>query len=118
MTLDSKRIEKLIADLDNERYEVREAASRKLPQMRCAVEPSLRRVLADKPSLELRRRVENILTEPKHPAAEKLRMRRAIAVLERIGTPEARRILEKLAGGAASPETREAQRALQRLEYR
>jgi len=116
VAVDSKRIEKLIADLDNDRYEVRETASRELPKMLCSVEPSLRRVLTDKPSLEMRRRVENILAEPKHPTAEALRMRRAIAVLERIDTPVTRRILEKLAGGAASPETREAQAALQRLK--
>ena len=118
VAVDSQRIEKLMADLDNDRYEVREAASRVLPQMRCAVEPSLRRVLADKPSLEMRRRLENILAEPKRPTAEALQMRRALVVLERIGTAETRRILEKLAGGAASPETREAQAALQRLKYR
>jgi WD40 repeat protein len=118
VALGSKRIEKLIADLDDDRYEVREAASRELPQLRCAVEPSLRRVLADKPSLEMRRRLENILTEPKHPTAENLRTQRAIAVLERIGTPEARRILEKLSKGAAAPETRAAQAALQRLNHR
>ncbi len=118
VAVDSKRIEKLLADLDDDRYEVREKASTELPKYLCSGEPKMRRVLADKPPLELRRRLENILAEPKFPTAEKLRMRRAIAVLERIGTPEARRILEKLSKGAAAPETREAQRALQRLEYR
>jgi WD40 repeat protein len=118
VAVDSKRIEKLLADLDDERYAVREAASRELPLLRCSVEPRLRQALADKPSLEMRRRLENILAEPKHPTAEALRMRRAIAVLERIGTPEARHILEKLAGGAAAPETRAAQAALQRLKQR
>lgn len=66
----------------------------------------------------MRRRIEVILSEPKWAPPLSLRTLRAIAVLERIGTPEARRILEKLAGGAAAPETREAQKSLQRLKCR
>lgn len=118
VALDNKRIDKLVADLDAERYEVRESASRELKSMRYSSEPPMRRALADRPSLEMRRRLENILAEPKHPTAEALRMQRAIAVLERTGTPEARRLLEKLGGGATAPETRAAQTALQRLKYR
>ena len=41
---------------------------------------------------------------------------RAVAVLERIGTPQARRVLATLAGGAEGARlTREAQASLQRL---
>ena len=63
-----------------------------------------------KPSLEARRRIESILAGPKSPLAEDLRRLRAIAVLERIGTPEARRLLEKLGSAAA-------QAALRRLNH-
>ncbi len=118
LALDSKRIDKLLADLDAEQYKVRESASQELTRLRCAVVPRMRQTLQDRPSLEMRRRLENILAEPKHPTPEALRTLRAIAVLERIGTPEARRILEKLSGGATAPETRAAQAALQRLKYR
>jgi hypothetical protein len=114
--VDVKRVEKLLADLDAEQFEVREAASRGLSRMRYRVEPTLRRALEGRPSLELGRRLRAILAEPKRPSADDLRMLRAIAVLERIGTPEARRILEKLSGGAAVRETREARAALQRLK--
>ena len=113
-----KRIEKLLADLDSDSFETREAATGDLTRLLYRAEPILRRALQNKPSLEARRRIEAILAKPGLPSAEDLRALRAIAVLERIGTPEARRILEKLAGGAAAPETRAAQAALQRLKHR
>jgi WD40 repeat protein len=116
--VDAKSIEKLLADLDGDSFTVREAAVRELTRLHYRVEPMLRRALEGKPSLELRRRVQAILAGPKKPLAEDLRTLRAIAVLERIGTPEAQRILEKLAEGAACRETQEAQAALQRLKRR
>ncbi|MGH7226650.1 MAG: hypothetical protein ACRELF_25825, partial [Gemmataceae bacterium] len=115
---DGQRIEKLRADLDSDSFSTREAATRDLTRLLYRAEPLLRRALDNKPSLEMRRRIEAILAKPRLPLAEDLRALRAIAVLERIGTPEARRILEKLAGGAVSPETRAAQAALQRLKHR
>lgn len=118
VALDTRRIEKQLAELDSDLFETREAAFRELVRMRYRVDLLLRRALENKPSLEKRRRLESILAEPKRPPAEALRTPRAIAVLERIATPEAQRILEKLAGGAASPETREARAALRRLNQR
>jgi WD40 repeat protein len=114
--VDSKRIEKLLADLGGDSFVAREAASRELTRLHYRVEPMLRRALESKPSLEMRRRLQAILAGPKRPLAEDVRALRAIAVLERIGTPEARCILEKLADGAACRETHEAQTALQRLK--
>ncbi len=111
-------IDKLIVDLESDSFEKRQASTRNLTRLHYRAEPMLRRVLRDKPSLEMRRRIEAILTEPRIPKAEDLRNLRAITVLERIGTPEARRILEKLAGGADAPETRAAKAALVRLQHR
>jgi hypothetical protein len=62
--------------------------------------------------------LEDILAKPRRLSPERLRMTRSLAVLEHIGTPEARRLLEKLSKGAASPETRLAQAALRRLSLR
>ncbi|MGH7227479.1 MAG: hypothetical protein ACRELF_30065, partial [Gemmataceae bacterium] len=115
---DGKHIKELLADLDSDAFEKREAATRELTRLHYRADPMLRRALQDKPSLEMRRRIEAILAKPRLPSAEDLRNMRAIAVLERIGTVEARRILEKLAAGAASPEARAAQVALQRLNRR
>ena len=50
---------------------------------------------------------------------ETLRRLRAITVLEKIGTPEARRVLERLASGlAGARETRDAKATLRRLDRR
>jgi WD40 repeat protein len=118
MRVDGKRMERLLVDLDGDDFAAREAASRELTELRDRAEPRLRRALEDKPSLEMRRRLQAILAGPKRLSVESLRTLRAIAVLERTGTPEARRIVEKLSSGAASPETREAKAALQRLNRR
>ncbi|HEY7155430.1 MAG TPA: WD40 repeat domain-containing protein [Gemmataceae bacterium] len=116
--VDAKDIEKWLADLDGEDFARRESASRELSGLCDRIEPILRRTLEDRPSLEVRRRLQAILANPRCPSAERLRTLRAIAVLERIDTPKARSILEKLASGAACRETQEAQAALQRLKHR
>jgi len=83
-------------------------------------EASLRKALAGQPSLETRRHLETLLDrfDPAR-SAEGLRMLRALEVLERVGTTEARRVLEAWAGGAAEATlTREAKAALDRLGRR
>jgi hypothetical protein len=82
-------------------------------------EPALRTGLEGKPSLEVRRRVEQLLKrlEEQLPTPERLRTLRAIAVLEKIGTAEACELLRSLAEGAAGAgPTREAKSALRRLD--
>ena len=69
---------------------------------------------------QLIRRAEELLgrlDSDRAPTAEELRRLRAAEVLESVGTPEARDLLKKLAGGApGAPLTRDAQGALRRLE--
>jgi hypothetical protein len=112
---DRSQLENLLASLESDAFVEREAASRSLARIRDCVEPSLRQVLHAKPSLELRLRLEALLAEPKRLPIETVRTLRAIDVLERIGTLEARRILKKLTGSAAAAEAREAQAALKRM---
>ncbi|HJT77079.1 MAG TPA: hypothetical protein VJ739_07725, partial [Gemmataceae bacterium] len=113
---DPKRIEQWIGDLDSDRFEVREAASRGLSGLGEQAESALRQVLKGTPSAERRRRVQSLLDRLHAvPPAPVLRTLRAIRVLEHTHTPEARRVLAKLATGAPTArETREAREALAR----
>jgi hypothetical protein len=116
------RLARLLADLDGKGFAVRQRAERELEALGEMAAPALRELLAKKPSLEVRRRIERILAkleEPSVPAAEVLRELRAVAALEWAGTPPARRHLRALAGGATGARlTTAAQAALKRLERR
>jgi WD40 repeat protein len=116
---DPEQIAIWIADLDSREYDVREKATRELRRLGAAAEPALRRALAAKPGPEVRRRLQALLEELAPSAREPLRRRRAVAVLEQIGTPPAREVLERLS--RSFPRTflnEEAKQALQRLAER
>jgi RNA polymerase sigma factor (sigma-70 family) len=118
--VDPERIRRLLADLDSREFTVRQAAARALKQIGDQAEPQLRAALEGKPSLELRRRIKEILDRPRiPPAPESIRCLRALQVLEQVGTPEALRLLQAHARGApGARETRAAQAALERLARR
>jgi WD40 repeat protein len=119
-----EEIHQLIRDLDSEVFQTRERAMKKLQADGDAAEPALRRVLMEKPSLELRRRVNDLLEDiDAHrrpaPVGERLRAMRAVRVLEHMETKEAREVLEDMArGGVGARETQEAHEAVQRLKLR
>jgi RNA polymerase sigma factor (sigma-70 family) len=116
---DARRVRRLIADLDDDAFAVREAASRELAQLGAGAEPALRGALAGQPSAEVRRRVTDLLAEPATPPPAALRDSRAVQALERIGTPESRRVLAALAGGEPGGRlTEEVRAALGRLARR
>src|SRR5262249_43953734 len=72
---DGKKIVRYIADLDSQTFAVREEASRELEKLGNAAAPALREALAGSPSLEVRRRVEQLLSRPgdRMPAPETVR---------------------------------------------
>jgi hypothetical protein len=116
-TLDQAKIAQWLEDLDSPRYALREKATTELSRLGDEVVPYLQKAAASKPSAEAARRLRDLLekTGPYNLRGEKLRQWRALEVVERIRTPEARELLRKLAAG--SPErllTREAKIALMR----
>lgn len=115
------RIAALIADLDHEDFARRERASRELEKIGEPAALALRKVLNDKPSLEVRKRIDALLEalDGRPTSPERLRTLRALQVIETVGTPKAKQILEGLSGGAAEAAlTQEARAALTRLSRR
>jgi hypothetical protein len=115
---DPKRLARLLADLESDRFAVRRDAESELEGLRELAEPALRKALAGEPSLDLRKRLERLLDNlsGRGPRAGRLREVRAIELLEFIGTPAARQVLGALAGGAPTARlTREASGAVHRL---
>jgi RNA polymerase sigma factor (sigma-70 family) len=118
--LPADELQRLVQDLDSAEFQRREEASRRLSQFGEDAEPTLRQALANKPSAEVRRRLQRLLNGPRQvPAPDLLRSLRALQVLEAVGDQPARRLLGKLAEGAPSSRlTREARAALERLSRR
>jgi RNA polymerase sigma factor (sigma-70 family) len=118
----AEKIAAWIADLDSERFETRSKAEKELEKLEELAEPALRRASQGRSSsLELRRRIEGLLKRLEGPSTspETLRRLRAVEVLERINTEEARQVLRTLAGGTPEARlSREAKAALDRLTRR
>jgi hypothetical protein len=121
---DPGSVRRLLADLQSNRAATRDRASADLDQLGARVEPEVRRQLASRIAPKLRQALEDflkILPGDVHfpPPGERLRHLRAVAVLERIGTLEAERLLETLARGLpAAEQTLYAEAALVRLRAR
>ena len=112
--LDAQRIPRLLADLDADQFAVREKASQELEQLGELAQPALKEALAGQPSAEVQQRVQTLLDRLSGPTPERLRVQRAVMVLEQIGTPEARQLLETLAKGAEGALLTEDARAAKR----
>ncbi len=110
-----------IADLDHPRFAVRQHATRQLEAQGDRVETALRLASKSQISLEARCRVDDLLA--KLDAAEltpqQLRVERAVAVLERLGTADARLSLSRLTDSSLDRHIRtQAQAAIDRLRMR
>jgi WD40 repeat protein len=123
-TFDEKRLAKLIGDLDDDRFPVREKATQELEQLGRKAERALRQALARGPSAEARRRIENLLGRfggkdaPALPSQELIALR-VLEALERSESPEAREVIGELARGTPDSRlTREAAASLRRLAKR
>ena len=114
----TQEIQRLISELDSDQFAVREKATAGLENAVDVSESLLRKKLTEKPPLEVRRRIESLLSRIRHLSPESLRTLRALEVLEHIGNSESKRLLERLAHGAEhSYLTRESCASLHRLKY-
>jgi RNA polymerase sigma factor (sigma-70 family) len=109
-------VARLVADLDSDSFAEREKATASLKAIGPAAEPLIRKALETILAAETKRRLEDVHKSFAEDSPESLRDVRAVRALERIRTPEARQLLEKLASGEAKAVmTREAKTALRRL---
>jgi WD40 repeat protein len=111
---EGKRIASLVAQMEKREFAVRQQAQQKLAELGEFAEPALQQALQEKPSLEFRRRAEKLIAQM---GSTRMRLSRAVEVLEMIGTPKARRVLAVVAQGPPTATlTREATDALRRLK--
>jgi RNA polymerase sigma factor (sigma-70 family) len=100
---DADRVARLVVDLDNNQFAVRQQATAELGKLGESAVPGLRKALKASPSLELRRRIEQFLDKEAqttaNPAGERLRLLRALEALEQMRSPEAQELLTSLSEG-------------------
>jgi hypothetical protein len=117
---DAKRVKQMIADLDADKFTTRAKASQELAKLGKAAGKMMRDALAAGPSPEAKMRLERLLAPIDQPlSVGQRRDVRAVRVLEKTGTPEARKLLESLTKN--SPGwwvAEEATAALERLKCR
>lgn len=116
---DPTKIEQWLADLKSERFSVRDKAAAELAKLGEPAEKPLRQAISGATVADFRARVERLLNRLAGPVTdpERLRLVRAVEVLETIGTAEAGNLLNTLESGA--PEallTREARISRLRLD--
>jgi hypothetical protein len=112
--VDAKRLKQWLNDLDDESFETRRRAEAEIEKLGEAARPALQKAADGQPSLHVRRTIDRLTAKLDSP--QLARPARSVEVLEFIGTPAARDLLEKIAKGA--PEARltiEAQASLARL---
>lgn len=113
------RVTKLIAELDSDDFEVREAATEELTKMGEKAAGALRQALTGDVSFEVRSRINKMLKALPEQAAlspEIVRVFEAIELLEQLATPDARAALQALARESLDSRVmREVRGAVERL---
>jgi WD40 repeat protein len=115
--LDMKRAMEQLRQLEDEQYDARERATAELKQLGEVASPLIDKMLAGQLNAETRRRLEQVRDKLASAVLEGDRLRgvRVVEVLEHIGTPQARAVLQALADGAPGAVlTASAQAALKR----
>jgi RNA polymerase sigma factor (sigma-70 family) len=95
---DAEQVKRLIRDLDDPEFAVREAASEKLGRLGDAIEPVLLKAINEETSQEVRTRLRPLLARLGPQSPSKLGAVRGVELLERMAAdPAARQFLEELA---------------------
>jgi RNA polymerase sigma factor (sigma-70 family) len=116
--VDAERFASLVVALEADSFRERQNAEAALKALGHGAEPSLRKALAAAKDPEVGRRLQAVLDQL-NESREWTRTARAIAVLEYMGTSEARAALKELAEGVAEAKlTIEARAALKRVGQR
>lgn len=108
--VDGKQLAQWIADLDDNAFRVRENATTELEKLGPLAAAALVAVVERGPSLEARRRAERLVDKLKS-CPDVVRPQRAVDVLVRTGSPQARELLANLAKGSADAILTQAARA-------
>jgi hypothetical protein len=118
--VDDKEIARLLGNLADDDFKVREQASAELAKIAEQALPAMKKALAGEVALEARKRLERLVEQASSKASTPLlRGLRAVEVLEHSGNAEAKHVLVALAGGAPQARlTREAKASLQRMIVR
>jgi WD40 repeat protein len=118
---DPVKLARLITDLDDKRFAVRESATMQLVDLGDLAERALRKALRARPSAEMQRRIHGVLDaiDQGEPTPAAMQAARAIRVLEQIGTPEAQKVLlDFVKAAGVDPEAQDAHAALRRIADR
>jgi WD40 repeat protein len=116
--VNAEQLARLIAALDSDDFDTREKASKELAGLGRLAEVALNKALDGTPSAEAKRRIQDLLgkLDRKADDPEERLLLRVIEVLERLATPEAQRLLDKLAKEATGAgAAREAKASMERL---
>jgi WD40 repeat protein len=116
-----RRIARWIADLNAGDFETRQQATQALQEAGQSAESAMQAALKETRSPEQKRRLEFLLKRLGRAgvAADMLRPVRALELVERIGTPEARHLVEELARGNPNADlTLHAKEVLRRFPSR
>jgi WD40 repeat protein len=116
---DADTLRKLIDELKDPDYRTREAAQKRLSEIRDLAADELAAVAKESSSAEQLERVNQLLVRMRaaETAPTRVRLFRAVEILERAGTADARRVLVTLSSGASeSAISREAKLAVTRID--
>ena len=120
--IDPKRIDRMFVDLNADKFDVRNKATKELERYGRWMEGRFKEMLANPPTLEVQRRVEQMLAKLTGGLSleqERIRVRRVMLILEQVGTPAARQVLQSLIDGAPEVDLQaEARISLERLGKR